>query len=482
MKTMTRNLCLFMMLAIIYMQGIAQNGIDSAVKKFEEIPAKYFNTVSKKAGVLEGKLDKQSSKTLRQYEKYQSKLLKKLSKTDSLAAKNISVEMQGKYAELREKLKAPQQLQQYIPSLDSMSNSLKFLDKYGNIGSKSKELQNSLTKVNDLKDKLQQAENIKQFLEQQKEYVKENLKKFGERDTKQLKQLNKQAYYYTAQLKEYKETLKDQKKIERKTLELLSQTNMYKDFMKKNSMLASLFRLPSDDLSDPASLESIAGLQTRAQVEEIVNTRVSAGGAGGQQAMQQGLQQANSQLRQLKNKVQSYGNSNNDEDMPDFKPNPQKTKSFLQRIELGTNMQTQKSNSLMPVASDIGLSAGYKLNDKSIIGIGASYRMGWGSSIRAINITHQGTGLRSFADMKLKKSFWLSGGYELNHQAAFKNIEELKDMNSLQQSGLIGISKKVSLKTKFLSNTKMQLFWDFLSYQQIPRTQPLVFRMGYSLK
>jgi len=37
------------------------------------------------------------------------------------------------------------------------------------------------------------------------------------------------------------------------------------------------------------------------------------------------------------------------------------------------------------------------------------------------------------------------------------------------------------LKTKFLKKTKMQLLWDFMSYDQKPRTQPIVFRIGYNL-
>jgi hypothetical protein len=46
--------------------------------------------------------------------------------------------------------------------------------------------------------------------------------------------------------------LKDHKKAERKAIELLSKTKLFKDFMRKNSMLASLFRLPGDQ-NDPLS-------------------------------------------------------------------------------------------------------------------------------------------------------------------------------------------------------------------------------------
>ena len=48
--------------------------------------------------------------------------------------------------------------------------------------------------------------------------------------------------------------------------------------------------------------------------------------------------------------------------------------------------------------------------------------------------------------------------------------------------GLIGLSKVIDVRSKFSKKTKVQLLWDFLSYQQIPRTQAIVFRVGYDLK
>ena len=85
-------------------------------------------------------------------------------------------------------------------------------------------------------------------------------------------------------------------------------------------------------------------------------------------------------------------------------------------------------------------------------------------------------------DWKIKGSFWISGGYEQNYKEAFKSIDQLRDYSAWQTSGLIGISKVVSVKSKIFKKTKVQLLWDFLSYQQIPQSQPFVFRIGYALK
>ena len=166
-------------------------------------------------------------------------------------------------------------------------------------------------------------------------------------------------------------------------------------------------------------------------------------------------------------------------DMPDFKPNNERTKSFFKRLEFGTNIQTQKAQYYFPATSDIGLSVGYKLNNKSIIGIGASYKLGLGSGWNHISFSHQGVGLRSFMEWKLKGSFYVSGGYEQNYRAAFNSVAQLKDLSAWQQSALLGVSKKYKISKKFKGN--MQLLYDFLHTQQVPRTQPVLFRLGYNL-
>jgi len=168
--------------------------------------------------------------------------------------------------------------------------------------------------------------------------------------------------------------------------------------------------------------------------------------------------------------------------MPEqFKPNNQKTKSFWNRLEYGSNLQTQKTNYFFPATSDIGLSVGYKLNDKSIIGIGGSYKLGWGNGWNHIKLTHQGASLRSFLDYKIKGSFFASGGFEYNYQPLSDSVTANRsDADLWTKSGLIGISKIISLKSKVFKKTKVQLLWDFLSYSQVPRTQAIKFRVGYN--
>ena len=251
-------------------------------------------------------------------------------------------------------------------------------------------------------------------------------------------------------------------------------------------MLAQLFGSPSGG----ANMASLAGLQTRASVNTLIQDRLAAGGPSAREAFSQNMQQAQAELSQLKDKVLKAGGSSSEANIPNFKPNEQKSKTFLQRLEYGSNFQFAKNNSLVPTTADIALSVGYKLNNKSVIGIGASYKMGLGS-IEHISITHQGIGIRSFIDWKAPfgspkggkgSGFFISGGFEMNYNTQFKNLNQLQNYTEWQQAGLVGLTKKINVKTKFFKGTSVQLLYDMLYRQHNPVSQPVLFRMGYSFK
>ncbi len=326
-----------------------------------------------------------------------------------------------------------------------------------------------------LSDEEQRNAAMQNFIKERKQQLmQEAFKQLGK--SKYLQKINKEAFYYTETLRNYKEIFSDPVKAETAALELLSKIPAFKKFMRENSMLASLF--PSSDNGMPPN---IAGLQTRASVNALIQGRIASGGPNAMQAVQQNIQQAQAELSKIKDKLLKGGGATGDADMPDFKPNMQKTKTFAQRLEYGFDFQPVKSSSLLPGATNIGLSIGYKINDKSVAGVGASYKLGMGS-IQKIKFTHEGLGLRSFIDWKLKKQFFVSGGFEMNHHASFKNVSALQQMDAWQQSGLLGISKKIPAKSKLMKSGKLQLLYDFLYKQHLPVSQPVVFRVGYTIK
>jgi hypothetical protein len=474
---MIKHLVLFVYILLLASAVSSQDSLPST----EQISKKYLDVVSASAARMSDQLDKKAEKTLRLFRKQEEKLIRKLSKVDSAAAKQLQLDANVRYKELEERMKG-NTIKQYIPQVDSLATSLAFLKANPQLLEKAKDIKDKLAeasgKMDELKAQLHKAEEIKAFLKERKEFLKQQLAQVGM--LKDLKMINKQVYYYAQQVNEYKEALKDPKKAGKKALELLAKNAKFREFMRKNSQLASLFRMPGDP-DDPGNIANMAGLQTRAQVNALIQQQIAAGGPNAQAQLQQNLQAAQSQLNQLKDKVILMGGGSSDAEMPEgFKPNNQKTKSFFKRLELGTNLQSQRSNGLLPVTSDLGLSVGYKLNDKSMIGVGASYKLGWGQNIRNIRLSHQGVGARSFIDWKLKGAWWISGGFELNYRSEIRSIVQLQDYTAWQRSGLIGMSRKIPLKTKFFKNTKLMLLWDFLSYDQVPRTQPVVFRVGYN--
>jgi hypothetical protein len=475
---MRERLCITIAVLCLFLQSQAQD------TTLVQLPSNYLDQVSIQANHLEQKLDKRSRKALEQMKKLEERMKEKMSRGDSAKAKEIFGNAEQKYADLEQRLQNNALPKNYIASLDTLSTSLKFLQQNPQLVSQIKggqeKLQNALGKVGGLENQFQKAEEIKKFLKERKEYLKNHLSQFG--FSKELKKIAKANFYFSQHLSEAKEILKDHRKAEKKALELLSKTKLFKNFFRKESILASLFRMPADP-NDPASQTSLSGLQTRTQVNNLIQQQITSGGSNAQAQFKQNMQEAQGKLNELKKKLGKLQKGSSNAEMPEgFSPNSQKTKSFFKRLEYGTNIQTQKSTNLFPVTSDIGLSLGYKLNDKSIIGIGASYKIGMGRGWNNVRITNEGVGLRSYIDWKIKGSFWFTGGFEQNHKTRFQDFDQLKNVNEWQQSGLIGLSKVVSLKTKFFKKTKLQLLWDFLSYQQVPRTQAFTYRIAYSIK
>jgi len=468
------------LLCLVFFSNAGSSQDTSSVIDDHDV-TRYVKEINSKVDYLDQRLDRLTRKAVTKARKYEAEINKRLANTDSIKAVGIIGGSDDQYKQLEQRLANTGSIQHLIPSFDTINTTLKFLNQGPQVASIARGLpvnvQKTLFKVNDLGTRLEKAELIRKFLNERKEYLKEQLHRLG--FTKEIKKLSKQVDFYNGQLHEFKSLIRERRKAERKVIEFLSKSKPFQNFMQKNSMLASLFRFPFAP-DDPASVASLAGLQTRFEVNNLIQQQI---GSNGLTQFQQNMDDAQSRLQQLRQNVFRSANNSTNWEMPEgFKPNGQQGKAFMKRLEYGMNIQSRKAGNFFPRTTDLGLSIGYKLNDKSLIGVGASYKIGWGNGWRNINITHQGVGLRSFIDWKLKGSFWLSAGYEHNYLTLFKSIDELKDANAWQQSGLIGLSKVISLKTRFIKKARFQLLWDFLSYRQVPQTEPIIFRIGYGFK
>lgn len=472
----TRLVVLFLTLSL------SARAQDSLLARAQAVPQKYLTQVSQKSRQFEKQIDKRTAKALDRLLKQEKKMQHKLSRIDSLAAKNIFTKSIDSLSSLKAKLKGKagklEKLAggQYFGYLDSLQNSLGFLKESKELLGKTKgvqdKLSNSMKSVKELQVKLQQAEQLKNYIRERRQLLKSQLSQFDGL-TKDLKKINKEAYYYAQQLNEYKEVFKDTKKAEAKAMELLQKLPAYKDFIQRNSWLASLFNLSS--ASGENLEQSLEGLQTRAQVEQLLQQRIGGGGPNARQAISQQMEAARSQFDELK---KNFPDLDNAADMPDFKPKELKTKSLLQRLEFGTNVQFQRSNQYFPTTGDFAGQVGYKFSKNGIFGLGASYKLGMGTGFDNIRFSHQGIGFRSFGDYKLKGTFFVNGGFEYNYNAAFTTSIPLLNQSGWTRSALLGISKKYKINNKLKGN--MILLYDFLANQQIPKTDPVKFRVGYN--
>ena len=521
-------LILFSVLVAVCSVTSAQS-IDSATNKVLNFPGKFLNRITGKTASLQGQLSQQTSKYLQKMMQREQQLQKQLGATDSAGAQRLFAGSQERYTALLRRLQQDTGKSgsavsgPYQAYADSLHGTLAFLQKNPQLLSTNAgagvspeaqlQLQKAGSSLQALQSKMQDAGLIQQFVQQRQTQIQSYLSQYSQLPsgiTNTFNSYKTQAYYYNAQIKAYKDMLNDPDKMFRTALTLLNKLPAFSNFMKSNSQLSGIFNLGGSSASGipESGTSSITGMSSRDQVLQNLQNKMggvtsgNAGSGSGSDASADGIQGATSagasaggmsagsmvqdhlgsvqgELDQFREKLLSGANSGGT-DIPGFQPNGQKTKTFLRRLEYGVNLQTTRSSYFFPITTDLGLSLGYKLNDHNSIGIGASYKIGWGSDINHIQITSQGLGLRSFLDIQIKKSWYASGGYEYNYQQPQYTIHLLRDLNNWQKSGLIGVSKVISMKTKVFKNAKLQLLWDFLSYQQVPQTQPFLFRIGYT--
>ncbi len=455
---------------------------ESKADSIINIPSKYIKQIDAKVDKYYSRLTSKTEKTLEKLSKWENKIHQLLLKVNPDAAERLFNNNQITFAKLLEQYKQGKTIaanygKQYDEYRDKLTGTMAYIsEKKGMIHDKYiKPAKEVKEKINRLDSQVTSTEAIQQIIkERKKQLIEKCVQYIGK--SKYLKKINAESWYYVETLRNYKEIFSDSKKAEETAIAILNRIPAFQEFVRRNSVLSSLFAMPSGGAG-----QSLAGLQTRASVQNLIQQQFGSG-PNAMATLRDNVQNAQSQLNQLKDKVlKGDGNSSSDE-LPDFKPNNQKTKTLLQRLEFGSNLQHQRGNSFLPVTSDIGLSVGYKINDRSLAGVGLSGKVGWGRNIQNIRITGEGASMRTFFNWKLKSkgSFWLSGGAELNYQSRFYSTNILNNFNNWQQSALIGVMKKYSVGKK-LKGT-ISILYDVLYNQQVPARQPVVFRVGYSLK
>jgi hypothetical protein len=443
---------------------------------------------------MENKIDKYSNritgkteKTLVKLSRWEKKIQSLLEKVNPETANNLFGPGKITFTVMLQKLREGESIAngyraQYDEYRDKLNTSLKYLgDQKEKINSSLVKPVKDLTKkMNELEEDVANTEAMEKFIKERKKQLIEIAMKYLGKN-KYLSKINKEAYYYAETIKNYKEIFSDPKKLEETATSFLKKIPAFNDFMEKNSGLASLFGNSLGGASGSSNVTNnyaALGYQSNASIVQSLQQR-NMPGPSIQQLTQTNASALNSPLQELKNHFPGSANSG---DMPDFKPNEMKSKTFKQRLQFGTNFQFGKATNFLPGTADVGVQLSYKLNTKSSVGVGTGYKLGLGTGIDNIKLSFAGIGLRSFIDWKLKGNFFINGGFEYNYNAAFKSFRDLPSLNSTNTSlwkpaALIGINKKYRLG-KMKGN--MMLLYDFLAKQKLPQTQSLVFRFGYN--
>jgi len=471
----------------LFFLSVCEAQIDSTLEALQKIPAKYFSGIDNKIDKYSSRLTGKTERTLVKLSRWENKIKALLEKANPEVANNLFGEGKTTFTSMLQKLREGKSIVdryrvQYNEYRDKLNTSLRYLasqkDKVNT--SLIQPVKNSIKKMDELEEDVKNTEVIEQFIKQRKQQLLEvALKYLGK--NKYLSKINKEAYYYAETIKNYREIFSDPAKFEETATRLLKKIPAFNDFLEKNSGLTSLFGSSFGGLNGGAiggtTIYAALGYQSNASIVQALQQR-NLSGPSIQQLTQTNASALNSPLQELKNQ---FPGLNNAAEMPDFKPNEMRSKTFKQRLQFGTSFQFGKATNFLPGTADIGVQLAYKLNMKSSVGIGTGYKLGLGSGINNIKLSFAGMGLRSFVDWKLKGNFFVNGGFEYNYNASFRNFRDLPSYNSSNTSlwkpaALIGINKKYKIG-KVKGN--MMLLYDFLAKQKAPQTQALVFRFGY---
>ncbi len=460
---------------------------DTTLLKYSKVKEQYIASVNSKVESFNKDVENYTDKALERVIRQEKKMQKKVAKVDSVKAKLLfkySIDSLKKFQTLI-KAKTGRISKyfrgNYFPYLDTLKQSLSFINKAkgikDSIGNMQGRLNASINSVDQMQAKLATVDQINEYMKQRETVLQSQLRTFpGIADN--LGKINKEFVYYQAQIEEYKNTLNDPEKIEKIALGILRKMPAFQKFVQQNSQLAGIFPSSSSSLSGDGSASVINGLPSRLAVQQFAQKEMpSYTTPDVTQAVQQKVEGAQSALSNLKEKLNSLGGKG-DVSMPDFSPNSQHTKSVSKRLEFGANMQFGNSTGNMPASSNFGLQAGYKLNDKSSIGIGLSYTMGLGTGWNHIRFSNEALGMRTYLKWKPKGTFFLQGGGEWNYMTQFSSIAELKKFNAWQTSMLLGLGKDYKVSKKLSGS--VQFLYDFLYEQHVPVTRPFMFRIGYN--
>jgi hypothetical protein len=436
---------------------------------------KYIKSSSTSSDKFNSRIEKSNKKYLKKYFRQENKTYRKLCKTNPVLADHLfSVsndplfyrQQAATNPELLQNKNAPKE---YFPHYDTIQSSLEYMiinkDKFQGVDTL--ELSKANVVAEELDTNLSYSDKLQQYFRHRKMTMKESLSNYPELKSCVIG-YDKVNYYYHEQIASCKKLFSDPVKVEAEAIKILKGNTAFKQFIAKNGMLSSFDKIPS------SWGKSLNGLQTIPQTKVIIQKSITALGTYQKEIIGEKMKPMQETMCKLKSG--NYGKVTNAADVPDFNPNPLKTKRFIDRIQFGTNFSVNQTNAFYPATINTGLQVGYNLTQKIIPGIGLSYVLGLGKNWNNTSLTHQGAGLRSFVDYKISSLLFIESGYEKNFKHEIKNLDQLKEKKYWQNSTLLGLKLKYKVGVSYGT---IALLYDFLHEEHYPNSSALVYRIGW---
>lgn len=200
--------------------GVAQaQSVDSVARKVFSFPGRLFSRVQSGTARLNQQLTSQTEKYLQKMEAQEQRIQKRLSVIDPAAAQRLFAGSAQQYSAYLQKIKtdtggARQSYSGvYLPYLDSLQGSMAFLKQnpqlLANAGSgRLAQVQGASGQLQTYEGKLMVADQAKAFISQRQQLIGQYITQHANVQSllnKPYADMNKQVYYYSQQLRQYKE-------------------------------------------------------------------------------------------------------------------------------------------------------------------------------------------------------------------------------------------------------------------------------------
>lgn len=274
-----------------------------------------------------------------------------------------------------------------------------------------------------------------------------------------LNKMEKECYYYTAQINEYRKALRDPSHLYDRLLSTLRRDPHWGDF------LATL----------PAKPQNTGKMQPREIVQQMLQSQAASVSPDASKLIKDVQKTGSDLLGSLSNQAASFGDLDNAAQMPGFVPNTYKTKNLWEHIDIGFNLQFDDRTMFLPSTGVAGAQVSFNFDQWFSAGVTASYRFGMGD-IKNIRFSHSGAGYGAFVNYKIWNSLGVQAGYERNWRTGIE-VNEVHFPAAWASSALTGLSWEYEVGKKM--NGTMGVFYDFMHNKHTPVTNAVLWRMGW---